>query len=218
MEKMNSQLITLSLMLLFLSCSKDETFRGSGNIISENRDVANFSQVYNPTSANIVITEGATQQVELSADDNVIGSIKTIVENGALKIDLAKSNYIDVTLTVSVTIPNLKVLKNLGSGNMTVSGFDGLTNLEVDNEGSGSVMLNGSGVSISIKNSGSGSYNGFGFAADNCMVANSGSGNCEINCTVALNGSNSGSGTIFYKGLPTVDISNTGSGKVMDSN
>ncbi len=218
MKKRNLLTTTLSIVLLFLSCSKDDTLRGSGNIISESREVANFTEVYNPTSVNMVITEGSTQQVELSADDNVISSIKIIVENGTLKIDLSKSNYVDATITFSVTIPNLEALKNTGSGNMTVSGFDGLTGMVIHNEGSGNVSFTGSGTSLTLKNSGSGSFQGFNFITEDCTVANSGSGNCEINCTDALSGSNSGSGSIFYKGTTTTDITNTGSGEVVDSN
>lgn len=206
-------------MVLFsLSCSKEDNLRGSGNIISENRSVANFTEVHNPSSINIVIVEGSTQEVELSADDNVMSSIKTVVENGLLKIDLTKSNYTDITITASITIPNLDGLKNTGSGNMNVSGFDGLKSITIDNEGSGSIAMSGSGNILFITNSGSGSYNGFGFTVTSCSVANSGSGDCEINCTGELSGSNSGSGSILYKGRSTVDILNTGSGEVVDSN
>lgn len=218
MKKMSLRLTTLSLVFLFLSCSKDDTLRGSGNIITEIREVTSFTKIYNPTSVNILVAESSTQQVELSADDNVISSIKTLVENGTLKIDLTKSNYVNTTITVSVSIPNLGELKNTGSGNMTVSDFDGLNNMSIDNESSGSISISGSVTSLNLKNSGSGSYQGFNFIVEDCIVANSGSGNCEINCTEALSGSNSGSGSVFYKGNPSVDITNTGSGQVIDSN
>lgn len=218
MERMNLLMTAFSIVLLCLSCSQDDTLRGSGNIVSESRNLANFTQVYNPTSVNIIIMEGSPQQVKLSADDNVISSIKTIVENGTLKIDMPKSTYVDVMITVSVTIPNLEGLKNTGSGNMTSAGFDGLTSMTIDNEGSGNVVFTSSGTSLTLKNSGSGSFQGFNFMVENCTVANSGSGNCEINCSDILRGTNSGSGSIFYKGTPTLDVSNTGSGEVVDSN
>ncbi|MDB4293089.1 DUF2807 domain-containing protein [Maribacter sp.] len=218
MQKTNLQLIALSMVFLFLSCSKDDTLRGSGNSISESRALVSFTKVYNPTSVNIVILEGATQQVELTADDNVISSINTIVEEGTLKIDLGKRNYVDAMMSVSITIPNLEELKNTGSGNMTASGFDEVTNLVIGNEGSGTITLDGSGTALSIKNSGSGSYQGFGFAVNSCTVSNSGSGNCEISCVDTLSGSNSGSGSVFYKGTATVAITSTGSGEVVDSN
>lgn len=218
MRILNHNLSKLLLLITLLSCSNDDDFRGSGNLISENRDVASFTKIENPTSINVVISEGNDQMVEVSADDNIIKDVKTAVQNGVLKVDLSKGNYIDVTITVSVTIPKLKEMQNTGSGNMTVSGFEGLTNLNIVNEGSGSVVINGSGIVLSLKNSGSGSYQGFGYVVQNCTVNNSGSGNCEINCTDELNGSNSGSGSIFYKGSPTIDISNTGSGNVVESN
>ncbi|MFK7811912.1 MAG: DUF2807 domain-containing protein [Maribacter sp.] len=218
MKKQNLQLSMLSFLVLFLSCSNDDTFRGSGNIITESRDVQNFTKIYNPTSVNIIVVEGPSQNVELSADDNVINSIKTTVENETLKIDLTKGNYKDVTISVNIVIPTLNGLENSGSGNMSVSGFEDFASLEIDNMGSGNVTLNGSGTSLTLKNSGSGNYKGFGFIVSNCTVTNAGSGSCEINCSDTLSGSNSGSGSVFYKGNAMVDVSNTGSGKVESSN
>jgi len=218
---MKKEIVRLCIIFSWISlfnCSDDDTFKGSGNIISQNRNVANFTQVDNATSINVVITEGSSQEVQVSADDNVINEINTTVENDVLKIDLSKGNYTDVTITVSVTIPNLESLENTGSGNMTISGFEDLSNLSIDNEGSGSIMINGSGTVLLLKNSGSGSYEGFGFTVANCTVNNTGSGNCEINCTQTLSGSNSGSGSVFYKGSADIDINNTGSGQVVDSN
>jgi len=162
-------LSTLLLLLTLVSCSNDDDFIGSGNIISENREVASFTKIDNSTSINMIISEGPVQEVEVSADDNIIG-------------------------------------------------FEDLLLLGVDNEGSGNITLSGSGTSLDLKNSGSGSYKGFGFVAENCSVANSGSGDCEINCTSTLDGTNSGSGNILYTGMPNVNISNTGSGEVVDSN
>jgi len=211
-------LSTLLILLTLVSCSNDDDFIGSGNIISENREVASFTKIDNSTSINMIISKGPIQEVEVSADDNIINSVKTAVENGLFKLDLSKGNYIDVTITVSITVPNIEDLENTGSGNMTISGFDDLLLLRVDNEGSGNITLSGSGTSLDLKNSGSGSYKGFGFVSENCSVANSGSGDCEINCTSTLDGTNSGSGNILYTGMPNVNISNTGSGEVVDSN
>jgi len=206
------------MIFIFLSCSKEDALKGSGNIITETREVADFTEIYNSTSVNLVIMEGSTQQVKLSVDDNVIHSIKTTVENGTLKIDFSKDNFIDVTIGVSLTMPTVDVLTNVGSGNITVSGFEDLSILAIENEGSGSITINGSGTALNLKNSGSGSYKGFGYVVQNCSVTNSGSGNCEVNCTASLESSNSGSGSVFFKGNATVEMSNTGSGEVVDSN
>ena len=181
MLKINMHTSILLLTLVFLSCSNDDDFRGSGNIISQSRDVVSFTKVDNSTSINVIVSEGTKQEVEVSADDNIINSVKTVVQNGVLKVGLTSGNYIDVTITVSVTIPDIEALENTGSGNVIVSGFEDVSNLEIDNEGSGNITISGSGSTLSLKNLGSGSYKGFGFITQNCTVANSGSGNCEIN-------------------------------------
>lgn len=218
MKKMILRLGALFVIVVQLACSNDDDFRGSGNIISEDRTLASFTKINNSTSINVVVSENTSQEVQVSADDNIISQVRTVVEDGVLNIGLVDGNYIDVTITVSIGIPNFEEVENTGSGNISISGFNDLPNLTVVNEGSGNITINGSGSILSITNSGSGNFNGFGFAAADCSVTNSGSGNCEINSSDTLDGTNSGSGTIFYKGGAAVDINNTGSGQIVDSN
>jgi len=180
--------------------------------------VASFTKIENSTSIDVVVSENTSQEVQVSADDNIISEVKTVVEGGVLKVVLADGNYIDITVNVVIGVPNVEGIENTGSGNITVSGFEDLPAFTIDNEGSGNITMNGSGNTLSIKNSGSGNYKGFGFTVADCSIANLGSGDCEINCTDALSGSNTGSGSIFYRGSPAIDISNTGSGQVVDSN
>jgi len=215
MKKLNIAFVAL---LLCISCSKEDQFKGSGNIVSENREVVTFTRVDSSSSINVIISQGNIQDVQVASDDNIINEVKTIVENGILKIGLGAGNYIDVTITVSITIPNLEGIENIGSGNITISNFEAVANLDINNTGSGTIVLSGSSTALTINNSGSGAYRGFDFSVENGMVINTGSGDCEISATESLTGSNSGSGSVFYKGSATIDITNTGSGQVVNSN
>ena len=218
MKKVVLTLGFLPILVVLCACSNTDDFRGSGNIISQNREVTGFTRIDNSTSINISISKSMVQEVQVSADDNIINEVQTTIESGVLKVGLADGNYIDITVNVVIGILNIEGIENTGSGNISVSGFEDLPNLAIDNEGSGNITMNGSGNTLSIKNSGSGNYKGFGFTVSDCSITNSGSGNCEINCTDVLSGLNSGSGNVFYKGTPTVNITNTGSGGVVDSN
>jgi len=218
MKKMGVLLGAFLFTFNFMACDQDDQFKGSGTLVEQNREVGQFTKVNNSASINIVVAKGTSQKVEVSADDNIINEVKTSVENGALKVGLGAGNYIDVTITVSITVSNLEGLENTGSGNVNASGLENLAELNIDNEGSGNITLSGSGNTLSIRNSGSGNYRGFGFVVNTCTVTNSGSGSCEINCIDTLSGSNSGSGSVFYQGSPSVEITNTGSGEVRDSN
>ncbi|MGD1947821.1 MAG: head GIN domain-containing protein [Croceivirga sp.] len=203
----------LSLVISF-SCSNEDDITGSGNIVFEDRELSSFQKISNSSSINLVIKQGASQSVRVTADDNIIGLVKTNVENGMLKVDLPRGNYNDITILITINLPIIDGIENSGSGNITISEFEQLRNLKITNQGSGSITANGSGAVLDLTNTGSGSYFGFDFIIQDVEVRNTGSGSCEIFCSGTLNGSNSGSGSIFYKGNPELNISNTGTGVV----
>ncbi len=213
------QLVLLIVITTLTACSDDQLrITGSGKIISENRTVNSFDKIYTTGSLDINIVQGNQQSIEISADDNVINNITTKVTGSTLDVQLKSGNYNNINVKVKITIPDVKGLNNIGSGNMTVSDFLNINNLEIGNSGSGNISISGTGNSLITTNSGSGNFNGFNFAVDDCAVNNSGSGNSDVNCNNNLSGSNSGSGNVSYKGNPSsVTITNTGSGNLINA-
>jgi len=220
MKKTILKLTTILLLFIFSSCSDDDDVNvtGSGNIITEERNIDSFNEVNSPSSINVTILFGNDQNIEVSADDNIINFVETTVINDILIVDLKSGNYNNITVNVTLTIPNLTALTNSGSGNMTSAGFTDLTNLEIQNSGSGSIELSGSSTAIDILNSGSGEVKAFNFIVDNCELDNSGSGNSEVFCNDTLSGMLSGSGDVLYRGTPNLTIADTGSGSIVNVN
>ena len=178
-----------------------------------------FTEVESSGSNEVNITYGATQRVEVLVDDNVISCVRTSVYNSKLSIDMDDDIYYkNVSLTVNITIPYLTYIKNSGSGEFYASGFEGINSMTIKNSGSGQIKLNGSCNDLTIKNSGSGEVNAFTFKTKNCDIKNSRSGVFEVFCSDNLTGKNSGSGTIYYKGYPSIYTTNSGSGSIINSN
>ena len=68
---MKNSILIVVLLSFMVSCS-EETIVGSGNIVSEEREVISFSRINNEGVIDMEITQGDSQFIEITADDNVI--------------------------------------------------------------------------------------------------------------------------------------------------
>ncbi len=204
----------LSTMVLVLSCNNDDTIVGSGNLISESREVDNFSRFSSSGIFEVDIVQGDTQSVEVTADDNIIGLVRTEVVNNELRLYLDGNSFKQISLSANIVVRNLEGIKNSGTGNIFAADINSTGNFTVFNSGTADINLAGSSESISVINEGSGNFFGFGFEVNDAVVNNSGSGSLEVFCNETLDATLSGSGNVYYRGNPTVNVSISGSGTV----
>src|SRR5439155_730241 len=83
---------------------------GSGKLASESRSVAAFTAIDIEGSADVVLTQDATQSVRVEADDNIVPIITTEVKNGKLTISTSKSVTTKNKMTVYISIPTVTAL------------------------------------------------------------------------------------------------------------
>lgn len=216
--KTNFFLSIVLLSLLITSCSNDDDYFGSGNTISENRNVNSFTKLSSEGTFIINIYQGPTQSVEVIADENIMSRVKTSVLNNELRVYLSDGKYSNVTLEANITVTNLSGLKNSGSGDINVYELNSLGNIDIDNLGNGSIIIDGHVSDLNIRNEGSGDIMAFDFFVKNCSIDIEGSGSVEINCSDNLDVDIEGSGNVFYKGNPAIDTNISGSGLVINSN
>jgi len=200
------------------SCSKDDVIDGSGELISEFRNLDYFTKVKSEGVFEVNIIQGSTQEVEIIADNNVLRKVKTKVVNNELRLYLDKNSYKDISLIANITVTRLNGLKNSGAGNMYVNDVDEAGEFRINNSGSADIFIEGSATSFNVKNEGSGSIMGYDFLVNDCNVDIDGSGNVEVNCSNNLTVHIDGSGSVYYKGNPTIDADISGSGQVIDDN
>ena len=115
-------LLSLMLFVAFYSCTVDR-FVGSGETISEIRNVDFFSEISSEGTFEVTITKGNEQSLEIIADDNIISRVKTDVVNGKLKLKLSEGSYRNVHLEAHITMLDLEKIHNSGTGNINVIGF-----------------------------------------------------------------------------------------------
>ena len=206
------------ILILLTSCTKD-SISGSGEITSETRNVANFTEVRSEGVFEVTITQGTPQSVEIIGDDNIIPEVKSTVSGNELSLYLDEDhNYKDITLKVNITVPGITSIKNYGIGDISITGVDTMDDFNVYNSGTADITIQGNAKSLDLKNEGTGKFKGFLFAIDDCDVTLIGSGDCEINSANTLNVSIEGNGDVYYIGSPTIEADITGSGKIIDSN
>lgn len=207
--------------------------RGSGNVITETRDVSGYNAIDLAGQGRVEVTFGDTESLVIEAEDNLMPLLTSDVEGGTLV--LGTTENIDPTedLVYSVTVVELDGLFLSGSGEilapdvvgdgieLEVSGSGAilLTDLEVDVVdaeigGSGSIELAGVAERLNAAISGSGELDAEALSVDQANVDISGSGNAVVNVSDELVADISGSGSIEYVGNPTVDSDISGSGNI----
>ncbi len=209
----------LVLLTFISSCSKDEVIIGSGNLTTETRDINYFSKVNSEGVFEVTITQGASQTLEITTDNNIINQVKTRVVNNELYLYLDDNyNYQDLTIQVDIIATNLNSLVNSGVGNMYAYEVDENGTFTIDNSGTGDILIEGSATNLNILNQGSGAILAFDFYVENCSIEIEGSGSAETSCSETLTVDIAGSGDVYYKGTPSINTTISGSGNIINSN
>ena len=220
-NKMKNLVILPVVLLLTLisSCSRD-TIYGSGDMVSEFRDVDYFTKLSSEGVFDVNITQGTSQSIEIIANDNIIHKVKTRVVNNELKLYLDSDNdtYRDIILQANIVVTRLNGLKNSGTGNIYAYNIEEEGSFSIGNSGTADITAEGSASSLNAKNEGSGEIFGFDFFVEDCSIDIEGSGSVEISCSENLDVDIEGSGNVYYKGNPTIDTTISGSGSVLNEN
>ena len=210
-----------------------ESARGSGNIITGEREVSDFNKVHLKGSGKVFLNLGEKQTLRVKTDDNIMPLIETDVSGQKLTISHGKHHLRPTVFEVFVTVKNLEGVAISGSGNVRgknrfmadafyteISG-SGDMDLEVETgrleakiSGSGSIRLAGKAEDYTVSISGSGEVNAFDVQAKYVSVKISGSGNCRLHAWESLDAKISGSGDVYYKGRPQINTKISGSGSL----
>jgi hypothetical protein len=229
---MKNIVFVLAATLLLISC--DYT-TGSGNVISEKRNVGSFSGISVSNAIDVEVKIGTTASVEVEADDNIIEHIVTNVSGGVLKIGIENLHSIRNThIKVYITNPVLKsvnanssaevkvldVIKDDGklsfhaSSSADIEAEVDAPEVEAEASSSGSVSLSGQTKNYKAEVSSSGDIKSAGLLSENTDVSANSSGSAEVHASITLNADASSSGSIDYHGAATVKQKVSSSGSV----
>jgi hypothetical protein len=211
--------------------------RGSGNVVTENREVSNFRAVEIDYPAEVFVQQGSQESLKIEAEDNLLPNLKTQVRNGTLEIFYKRENgkHVNPTKTVKVTIV-VKDLTNVefnSAGELTIEGLktdsldvslSGAGNLVLDrvevNElgvnlsGAGSMTASGTAEDLDLNISGFGDFKGADLHGQVARVNISGAGSATVWVDDKLDAAISGAGSIRYYGSASVTRQISGVGGI----
>ncbi len=229
-----SQAVTILTITGCIVVINGNSVQGSGNIITQEREVSDFSKIHLKGSGKVFLTPGEKQSLEIKTDDNIMPLIETNVSGKKLTISHGNHHLRPTSFEVFITVKNLEGVAISGSGDVRgqnrfvtdafyveISG-SGDVDLEVEANrletklsGSGSIHLAGKAEDYAVSISGSGEINAFDVQAKNVSVKISGSGNCRVHAIESLDTKVSGSGDVYYKGRPKIKTKMSGSGSLI---
>ena len=191
--------------------------RGSGDIVTEKREIGKFERIRLECSADLVVSIGREFRIAVTTDDNLQDNIITeVVGRRTLLIDSEGSYRSRRGVLVEITTPRLVQVEIDGSGDVEITGLRE-ENFEIMLDGSGDIEFEGEVEQLEIFLDGSGHINALNLIAEDINVELGGSGDIELRgkaqtleCTL------SGSGEIDARRLEAerVDAETYGSGDI----
>ncbi len=213
-------LFSLTLIALLLSACCPFT-RGSGKVVTETREVSNFSRVSLSGSGELTITQGDQESLEIEAEDNIMLRIKTEVKGETLFIGIESIGWWNVIPTRPIkfylSMKDIASLDLSGSGNVNASSIE-TERLDVAVSGSGDIAIDSlTAEKLEVDISGSGNVTMDSLTAEALEVYISGSGKCNLAGQVTeqeIDISSSGKYLAAKLESQTVTVKVSGSGNV----
>jgi hypothetical protein len=209
----------LSSLLLLAACNWSDggpTIKGSGNLLTETRQVENFTAIVVSGSANLEIEQTGEESLELTIDDNLLPLFTTEVRDGTLFIGTAEGKRLTWNgkgPRIKVTVRELRKLKVSGAVTVKATKLD-TDSLTISISGAGSASIAGRSDNLSISISGAGSLDAVNLQAKRATVIVSGAGDVTVNASDELDARVSGAANIWYVGSPRLQSRVSGAGSI----
>lgn len=201
---------------------------------TEQRTVSGYSRLHIGGAFEVILSQGTSEGLTITAEPEMMSHILTKVENGTLKIttdnkwrssgkmkleiafiDLSEidcSGAIHLSSTAPVKFNEIEIAT---SGSAKTQLQITAQKLEVDISGAGATDLNGKVQKVELDISGSGKFIAPDLTSDTYEINISGAGHAEVFAANSLDVSVSGSGLVKYKGNPRISQDISGSGKII---
>jgi len=188
---------------------------GSGRSATEQRSLPAFTELRAGHAIQVNVGVGSPLNVSVTADDNILASVKTTVSGNRLDIGLEGSHTTRTPVVVVITVPSLTALSAHSAGRITGTEFDAQA-VTVHTESAGVIELVGRAVSLVVDaDSGGVATLGQLNVGDACVTIDSG-GQATIYPTGAVTGSVESGGVLVIQGTPaSVDVETATAGQVI---
>ena len=205
-------IIGLISTVFFLGVFPFERRVGSGNLVTREEFITDFTSVNAESGFIVVISQSNTYSIVVTADDNVIDYVDISKSGDTLNVGVDWGTFLSsTTLKIEITMPKLSRLE-LSSGSQGL--VEEFSSEAVSIDLSSGSQLTGHGETESLDvNLSSGSQLDFSdFRTSDVIVNLSGGSQATINLDGTLNADLSGGSQLTYIGNPTLQNVETSGG------
>jgi len=209
-------------VLLLSSCSGFDCIDGSGNQVTESREIGTFNQIETSGSLKIILSQDSISSVRILADDNIQKEIRTRLSGSTLKIDF-EGNFCDPgPITIYLGSKDFQKIESSGSVEILSEGKLSLNDLDLNLRGSSKVMLDlnikslftstsgsseivlkGQAGSHDLEMTGSSSVEALDFIVGDYRISSTGASKSRINVLNTLEVNSTGASDVEYRGKPS---------------
>lgn len=172
---------------------------GSGRIITETRDVRDFTSIDVGGVFRVEATAQKDFNIEVQADDNLVPLITTEVRGGVLHIEADKHLKSDQPIIVRVFAPDFENIETSGASNVSVKDLKS-DKVSLDASGASKLWIQGSVSELGIDISGASNIDAGELAAQKATIDASGASTVSVTVSNELNADASGASKIVYSG------------------
>jgi len=210
-----------------------EEITGSGNVITESREVSGFDSVSHTGIGRVIITQGDMESLTIEADDNLLEHITSEVKNGTLELGFNENVRFESTSSITFTVgakdivelgstgtglieiddldtENLRIMKS-GTGSISIGTLTA-NDLMVNADGTGDIELAGTVANQELDLKGTGDYDAPDLESQTASVGVTGTGSVVLWVLDSLDVEIVGISKVNYYGNPNVTQSITGTG------
>lgn len=198
----------------FFNFSFKRGVKGSGNIITENRDIKGFRAIDVSGVFQVEITAQKEFSVQVEADDNLVPLIKTEVNDGVLEISTEKRVRSSKKLVVRITAPDIDRIEASGATTVRLADVKNSA-LAIDTSGASKVGIAGVTEKLTVEVSGASKIDASELNAVDASVDASGASNVSVSVSGELKADASGASKVTYSGSPkNIDKRSSGASKI----
>jgi DUF4097 and DUF4098 domain-containing protein YvlB len=214
-----ARLVIASLVVVLLvGCAgpfSGDHVTGSGKLVSQSFELADFSRIDADSVAQVEVTRGDEFSVEVEVDDNLASKLDVGVTDDTLRIKMQDGWYTNFTLRARVTMPELTGVTLDGASKL--SGELASEDVALDLDGASRITLTGTAGRVTIKiNGASQALLGDLTAEEAVEMDANGASRVEINANGAVSGKANGASRITVTGSPTsVEVETEGASQVI---
>jgi uncharacterized protein YfiM (DUF2279 family) len=187
---------------------------GSGNIVTDKRDVSDFRSIEVGGIFKVEVTAQKEFSVEVVADDNLLPIITTEVDGGVLKIGAEKHIKSHGPILIRISAPDIKSIDASGASAVNIADMDN-AEFSIESSGASKITASGKTQKLTVDVSGASRIGLEDLSAVDANVDASGASHVDLTANSSLVLDASGASRITYSGdAKNIEKKNSGASSI----